>query len=167
MADFQASRNENAAEFRTRCRELGIPLTVQRRIIFEALLERKDHPTVDEIFEGIQKKVQGVSRATVYRVLETFVQSGIVRQIYSDGSAVRFDPNGSHHHHLVCSHCNSVSDFEDERLNRLPLPNRDHTGFQTENYSVYFEGLCRRCQKIGAKSSKRGKQQITRNGKER
>lgn len=165
--DARTERGRSMAQFEARCRELGVPLTVQRRVIFEAIMKREDHPTTDDIFEAIQERIKGVSRATVYRVLEAFVQAGIVRQICSDGSAVRFDPNLTHHHHLVCSRCGSVSDFEDERLNQLPWPNPAGTGFQAEHYSVYFEGLCRRCQKIGLRSSKKNGQQRTKNGKER
>lgn len=165
--DAVTSERQNVSRFEARCRELGIPLTVQRRVIFKALMKREDHPTVDDIFEAIKEKIQGVSRATVYRVLETFVQAGIVRHVCSDGSAVRFDPKLSHHHHLVCSRCSSVSDFDDARLDRLPVPNRQRTGFEVQTYSVYFKGLCRQCLKNGDKPSQKSGKRKTRNGKER
>jgi len=49
------------------CRDRGIPVTVQRRVIFTALLERDDHPSVDQIFDDVKGRIPGVSRTTVYR----------------------------------------------------------------------------------------------------
>jgi len=38
------------------------------------------------------------------------------------GSAARFDPNNSRHHHLVCLDCGSIMDVEDARFNNLLWP---------------------------------------------
>jgi Fe2+ or Zn2+ uptake regulation protein len=40
-----------------------------------------------------------------------------------------------------------VIDFEDARLDNLPLPDRRRTGFKTTDYSIHFTGFCAECQK--------------------
>ena len=140
---------ERLRAFEECCREAGFQLAVQRRVILEAVAQRDDHPTAEQIYKTIQAHVPEISRATVYRVLESLVQLGAIGRAHHLGPATRFDSNTGHHHHLVCVRCNRVMDFEDARLEGLPLPDRSQVGFQTMDYSIYFTGLCADCQEAG------------------
>jgi Fur family peroxide stress response transcriptional regulator len=131
--------------FEQLCRRQGMPLTVQRRLILEALLRREDHPTVDRIFEDVRRKVPGVSRTTVYRVLETLVKVGVARKVSHPQATARFETKTERHHHLVCFRCEKVVDLEDSSLNRVPLPDARLYGFDIEDYSIYFRGICSGC----------------------
>jgi Fur family peroxide stress response transcriptional regulator len=139
--------------FEQRCRDAGFPLTVQRRVVLEAMAMRNDHPTAEQICKMIQAQVPEISRATVYRALESLVQLGVIGRAHHFGAATRFDANPGHHHHLVCVRCNRVTDYEDERLEDVPLPSRAHSGFQTMDYSVHFHGLCPDCQAYESSTS--------------
>jgi Fe2+ or Zn2+ uptake regulation protein len=44
------------------CRTSGLPVTVQRRAIFELLAGRTDHPTADQVWEAARQRLPGVSR---------------------------------------------------------------------------------------------------------
>jgi Fur family peroxide stress response transcriptional regulator len=88
-----------------------------------------------------------VSRTTVYRVLETLVQLGVSRKTNHFEATARFDANTDHHHHLICSSCNKITDLEDRSLDQFRLPEIRRTGFKVTDYSVYFEGFCPECQK--------------------
>jgi Fur family peroxide stress response transcriptional regulator len=129
------------------CRQSGFPLTVQRRVILECILQRHDHPTADQVHEDVRARVPEISRTTVYRTLESLVQMGAIRRAHHLGPASRFDANTAHHHHLVCMRCNSVVDFEDPRLDQLPVPDESRTSFQILDYSVHYAGLCATCQR--------------------
>ena len=141
----QPTRPSRIDEFEQLCRSRGMPLTVQRRMILEALLRREDHPTVDRIFEDVRKRVPGVSRTTVYRVLETLVKVGVARKVSHPQATARFETKTERHHHLVCLRCEKVVDLEDSSLNRVPLPDVRLHGFDIEDYSIYFRGLCSSC----------------------
>jgi Fur family peroxide stress response transcriptional regulator len=134
--------------FEDRCREVGFQLTVQRRVILEAVLLRDDHPTAEQICDTIRAEVPEISRGTVYRTLDSLVQLGAIRRAHHLGPATRFDSNTGQHHHLVCVRCNRVIDIEDARLDNLPLPDSRPTGFQITDYSIHFTGLCADCQKV-------------------
>ena len=75
--------------FESLCRERGLALTVQRRIILENLASRADHPTADQIYEAVKERIRGLSRTTVYRVLETFVQLGVVTKVSNPQAKAR------------------------------------------------------------------------------
>lgn len=127
------------------CRNRDLPLTIQRRVILQALADRDDHPTPDQILQQVRKRLPEVSRTTVYRVLETLVDLGLAVKICSPGTGARFDPKTHRHHHLVCTQCEKVMDFEAPALNSLPLPDTRTRAFDIHDYSIHFRGLCRDC----------------------
>lgn len=155
---------ETIEHFERLCRENGIPLTVQRRAVLGALLDRGDHPTADQIFEDVQARLPGVSRATVYRVLETLVRVGVARRASHLGARARFDPNTGPHHHLVCLRCGKMVDLDHPSLDSLPLPDVRHAGFQITEYSIHFQGICSRCRSGRARrhGTGRGREKPTR-----
>ena len=120
-------------------------MTVQRRVIFSTLLEREDHPTVDQVFDEVKERIPGVSRTTVYRTLETLANLGLVRRTNHFAASARFDGNMEQHHHLVCTRCGKVIDFQDPSLTVANLPDARRSGFTLLDYSVYFEGFCSSC----------------------
>lgn len=99
-----------------RCAEAGMPMTVQRRAVMEALAERVDHPTADQIHSAVVQRLPDVSRATVYRSLETLAELGLLHRVPHPGSAVRFDANTEPHHHFLCQACGSIADLPLESI---------------------------------------------------
>ena len=148
-------KREKLEQLEKMCRQKGLPVTVQRRVVLEALVDRDDHPTVDQLFADVKDRIPGVSRTTVYRVLETLVELGVSRKTNHFAASARFDANTSHHHHLICTRCNRITDLEDRNLNSVRLPDARRTGFKITDYSVYFEGLCPECRKKSASASKK------------
>lgn len=136
------------------CRQQGVPLTVQRRAVLEAVLERDDHPTADQVVEIAKDRVPGISRTTVYRVLDMLADTGLVRRLHHPGPAVRYDGEAHRHHHLICKICLHVIDWEDARLNRLRPPDVADSGFEIEDFSVHFMGICEKCRKARRKASR-------------
>jgi len=132
-------------ELETCCKERGLPLTLQRRAVLEELAGRCDHPTADQVFEAVTARHPGISRTTVYRVLETLVQHGIARKVCNPGSTARFDADTRRHHHLVCVNCGAVIDFSSENLDTVTLPDEVEGGFAVHDYSVTATGLCADC----------------------
>ena len=133
--------------FEKLCREQGIPLTVQRRVILESLIGREDHPTADQVFEAVSDRLPGLSRTTVYRVLETLVKVGVIHHAHHSGAASRYDPNTERHHHLTCVKCHKVVDLSEEALNAIRLPQTPIQGFEIMDYSVHLKGTCADCRK--------------------
>jgi Fur family peroxide stress response transcriptional regulator len=128
------------------CRNHGLSLTHQRRTLLETLIQRTDHPTADQLFEDLKEQIKGLSRTTVYRILETFVQAGIVIKISSQQAKSRFDANIRRHHHICCVQCGEVSDLVVSGFDLPAIPDIHPSGFQIYDYAITFTGLCCRCQ---------------------
>ena len=137
---------ERLTRFEHEFRRRGLPLTTQRRVILEELLDRRDHPTADQIFEAVRERLPSLSRTTVYRVLEALVDVGAARRVLHPDAVARFDPVTDRHHHLVCERCGALVDLDDEAVARIGLPDTGGMGFQITDYSISFTGVCATCQ---------------------
>ena len=140
-----ADKQERIDHFFAAHRQAGLPITTQRRAVFDAILHHADHPTADQLYRAVRGALPQISRMTVHRILGTFVSLGLVTKACHPGSAARFDPKLHQHHHLVCLDCGCIIDVEDPRLNRLPWPKVNPREFQIEDYLVHFRGRCARC----------------------
>lgn len=150
-----ALRRERLHQFEERCRERGLALTVQRRVIFETALDHVDHPTADQLYDRVKKLLPGVSRTTVYRVLETLVELGVLAKACSPGVATRFDPITDRHHHLVCLSCDKLIDLgDDDFRHRVELPAAGKHSFQITDFSIHFHGICAACRRSRSASAR-------------
>ena len=140
-----AGKRQRMDRFFTAHRESGLPVTTQRRAVFEAILDRSDHPTAEQLYRSVRGQLPQISRMTVHRILNTFVSLGLVAKSCHPGSAARFDPRLHQHHHLVCLDCGRIIDIEDPRLNRLPRPKVSPDEFLIQDYQVHFRGRCSTC----------------------
>jgi Fur family peroxide stress response transcriptional regulator len=162
------SRNARAmvlARAEALCRRQGLPLTVQRRAVLEALVARRDHPTADRLYEDVARRLPGVSRATVYRALEAMVQAGVVRKVWYAGAAARFELPERRHHHLICVVCDKVVDLYEPALDRLPGPRSRAAGFRLLDYSVQFMGICPQCARRGRNPVSQSSRRVSDEGK--
>ena len=153
---MRAPRRISPADIEELCRLHALPLTFQRRVILEALSVRSDHPTADQLFDSLRRRIPELSRTTVYRTLETFARVGVARKVCHPGAAARYELNTQRHHHLVCLSCEAIVDLKDTSLDGLPLPSGKF-GFSVADYSIQFRGLCPDC--ASKPSTRRARQQ--------
>ena len=141
------TRQTRLAQLEQACRDRGVPLTVQRRAVLEAVLGIDGHPTADEVHQAVAHRITGISRSTVYRTLEMLVHLGVIKKVCHPGSGVRYDSRLEVHHHLACQRCNMVIDISDEQLDALPIPDTSVLGFEILDFTVQLRGICRSCRK--------------------
>ena len=127
------------------CRRNGLAMTVQRRVVLDALAERTDHPSADQLYDAVRARLRGISRTTVYRVLETLVGISVVQKISNPESKARYDANTERHHHIHCIRCEKIEDMHNPNLHIAQLPNDTETGFTIVDYSINFSGICPDC----------------------
>jgi len=166
-----AEREQRLLHFERLCRQRGLARTIQRRAVFAALLERRDHPTADELYRRLRPGWPSLSRTTVYRVLETLCRAGIIGRAAHPGAATRYDPLPEPHHHLVCLRCGKITDLEGVDVGALPLPRLTREKFEVLDYCVSYRGLCAACrastQKTRPEAGPGARRPKTRTGKRR
>ena len=132
-------------EAEARCRTEGLALTVQRRAVLRQLAGRTTHPTAENVLQGLSAEISGMSRTTVYRILETFVRLGILRKVPHEEAVTRYDPQVERHHHLICKACGAVVDLPDLAAGPLDLTLLGQFRIQADDYFINFTGLCSHC----------------------
>jgi Fur family peroxide stress response transcriptional regulator len=143
-------------DFRELCRSHGLAMTHQRQVIYDMLVVMPGHPSPEEVFDRVRKKLPSISLATVYKTIHTFIESGILREVSPHHGSLRVDDNIRPHHHLVCTTCKSITDVDDSVFEPLRFKHRLPQGFKFERFAVDILGLCPQC---AAKADKRHKAQ--------
>lgn len=138
--------SDRAAELQRVLEVRGYRLTPARRAILAALTESDDHVTADELAALVQSRTPGVGRMTVYRTLELLCDLGLLRPVYQGTGAAHYVRlQDGHHHHLVCSRCARVIEFDDCALGDLPARLAHRFGFRVEGHLLELYGLCEEC----------------------
>jgi len=127
-------------------RARGYRLTAARRAILAALAAAGEHPTADALAAAVHQAAPGVGRMTVYRTLDLLCDLGLLRPVYQGTGAAHYVLLlDGHHHHLVCSRCQRVIEFDDCALGELAETVARRYGFVVEGHLLEFYGRCAEC----------------------
>jgi Fur family peroxide stress response transcriptional regulator len=118
----------------------GLRSTKQRLCVYDVILEKRDHPTADDIFLRVRKKLPKISFATVYNCLETFVECGLVKKINLDRNSSRYCPNLSPHAHFKCKDSDRIIDLPIDKETLNTLNNILPKGFSHAGFDLSFYG---------------------------
>ena len=131
---------ENNAALNKRLTDSGLRPTPQREIVFKVILDKRDHPTVDEIFARVKTQMPTISLATVYNCLETLVQCGLVRQVNLERAPTRYCPNLHQHAHFHDETTGEIHDIDltAEAIRRIHALLPD--GFDASSIDLTFRG---------------------------
>jgi len=137
---------ENLSPRAQRLRDAGHKLTTARLTVL-GVLEKGGHITSAEVLDEVNRLDPSIGRASVFRALDLFTQLSIIRPTYIDSSMTPtyvLMPNG-HHHHIICTNCNRVIEFEDCGLSKLTAELEQRLHVQLTGHLLEFYGLCDRC----------------------
>ncbi|MCL1985422.1 MAG: transcriptional repressor, partial [Betaproteobacteria bacterium] len=116
----------------------------QRTIILEELRKVVTHPTADEVYTLVRRRLPRISLGTVYRNLDLLAEQGRITKIEFAGNSKRFDANTHHHQHAHCRKCGRVADI----MPSVPVPDIHLVtlaGFTITAARLEFDGLCDEC----------------------
>ena len=120
----------------------GFRFTPQRQHVYDVLLQRRDHPTAEEVFIRTKQTLPDISHATVYNCLDALVKCGLVRLVQLERGATRYCPNMEEHCHYYCDTCGEVFDVPfPAHTADMPHPK----GFKVDHYDIAVHGLCADC----------------------
>ncbi|MBW2193685.1 MAG: transcriptional repressor [Deltaproteobacteria bacterium] len=125
-------------------------MTQQRKVILEELQKLETHPSADEIYSIVRRRLPRVSLGTVYRNLEVLSELGEIQKLELSGSLKRYDWDTKKHYHIRCMHCNMVEDAPIAPLNQLEDDLYGATVYQIIGHNLEFTGLCPGCAKKAA-----------------
>ena len=126
-------------------KKTNLRMTRQRKIILEELRKVNIHPSADEVYDMVRKRLPRISLGTVYRNLEILSKSGEIQKLEPGCTLKRFDGNPHEHYHIRCIQCDRVVDAHivndinfDDLLNET-------SDFKIIGHKLEFIGLCPEC----------------------
>ncbi len=125
-------------------------LTPQREVTVRVLLENESaHLSAEDVFMKVKDKYPEIGLATVYRTLELLNELNVLDKVNFGDGVSRYDlrkEGAQHfHHHLICIHCGSVEEVEEDLLTDVEkIVTRDFN-FDIIDHRLTFHGVCKLC----------------------
>lgn len=117
-------------------------LTEARKIIFDYLFSVHSHLKLDDIRKEAEKN--NISRATLFRILNQMIDAELIQKFFDDKGQVYYEHIYEHtpHHHLICTKCNKITEFEDPDLHKFLEDICKKNNFIHHNHIVEVMGVC-------------------------
>ena len=121
----------------------GLKVTPQRVLVYTILRSSHEHPTADFIIDEIRKEHPSIAKGTVYNILDTFIEKGLVSLVQTEKDRMRYDAFLEEHHHLFDLDSEKISDYYDDRLSGIIkeyFDNNTIPGFDIKNVRLQISG---------------------------
>jgi Fe2+ or Zn2+ uptake regulation protein len=132
---------------RRRVQARGGRLTRQREIVYEYLRTVSHHPTAEEVYFAVKRKLPRVSLATIYKGLDSLVANGVASKFPYGNGAARYDIRTDEHAHTRCLECGRLADLDvlpdTAWVAAIRVP-----GFRVAGFRFELVGRCKRCQPL-------------------
>jgi Fur family ferric uptake transcriptional regulator len=122
-----------------RCKDLGMRLSRQRRMVLELLWDEKDHLSARDIFERLNAKGRNIGHTSVYQNLEALQSAGVI-ECLDRASGRLYGYRSDPHSHLTCLDSGTIQDLDVELPGDLLQRIEELTGYSIEAYTLHLSG---------------------------
>ena len=130
-----------SADIESKCKQKGVRLTDQRKLIAKVMSDSESHPDVDELHKKVNKFNSKISIATVYRTVKLFEEAGIVSKHDFKGNKSRYEQAPEEHHdHLIDINSGEITEFVDERIEKLQKQVAEKLGYKLVDHRLELYG---------------------------
>jgi len=125
----------------TKCKQKGVRLTEQRKLIAKVMSEMSSHPDVNELHKRVGEFDTKISIATVYRTVKLFEEAGIVAKHDFKGSKSRYEQTSEEHHdHLIDINTGEIIEFTNEEIEKLQEKAAEKLGYKLVDHRLELYG---------------------------
>ena len=125
----------------SKCKQKGVRLTDQRKLIAKVMSESESHPDVDELHKKVSKLDSKISIATVYRTVKLFEEAGVVSKHDFKGSKSRYEQAPEEHHdHLIDINSGEITEFVNEEIEKLQKQVAEKLGYKLVDHRLELYG---------------------------
>ena len=130
-------------------REKGVKVTPQRLAIYENILANKEHLTVDQIYQEVQKKFPTLSLTTVYHTLHLLTKIELLQELRCNNGISRYEPNKTPHINIICQNCGAISDYQSKNVENFLLQLKKELKTKLLGNHFEIQIICEKCRKQG------------------
>ncbi len=124
-----------------------LKLTFAREKILGLFYENHKPIDADFIFKNIDDKK--INQVTVYRTIDSFLKKSLIHKVDLRKESVFFELKERHHHHMVCTSCGEVEEFDACGLLKISslVLSKSKKFKNIIDHSFEFFGVCKKCLK--------------------
>ena len=129
------------SDIESKCKQKGVRLTDQRKLIAKVMSDSESHPDVDELHKKVSKINSKISIATVYRTVKLFEEAGIVEKHDFKGNKARYEQAPvEHHDHLIDVNTGEITEFVNEEIEKLQKQVAEKLGYRLVDHRLELYG---------------------------
>jgi len=128
------------AKLYDKCLQVGLRMTLPRKVILEVIEDAEDHPDVEEMYRRAVVKDKTISIATVYRTIKLFEEAGILTKHDFKSGKARYELNDDHNH-LIDIKTGEIIEFVDEEIEELQKKIADKYGYKLVDHKLELYGI--------------------------
>ena len=130
---------QSVEEVYRRCRELGMRLSRQRRMVLDLLWAERSHLSARDIFEKLNNLGRNIGHTSVYQNLEALQSAGVI-ECLDRASGRLYGYRSDPHSHITCLDSGAIEDLDVVLPPELLAQIEQHTGFRIESYTLHLTG---------------------------
>jgi Fur family peroxide stress response transcriptional regulator len=146
-ANEQTSCVPGVRQLRGALEQAGWRCTRQRTAVFDYLCSVESHPTAEEVYVAVRRRLPKISLATVYKALEALVDSELADKLTTGEGPARYDCHHQAHYHFCCVDSGEVHDlpapYDPQLIDKLDpnlIEDLRKQGFQVTGYRLEVLG---------------------------
>ncbi len=136
-------------ELKKLLKDKGQKATRARVAILDIFSKKKEPLNATMVYKALLKshKTKGINEVTVYRTLASLAEVNILKRVDLRKDSVYFELENEHHHHIVCTSCNTVEEFENEKIEEAlkKIAVKSPKFKKIKDHSLELFGLCVNC----------------------
>jgi Fur family ferric uptake transcriptional regulator len=154
--DGISGREDRVGAFRAYLGRAGLKSTRQRDAIVRTFLATGQHLTVWQLHQQVIQEEPRVNVTTVFRTLKLLCRAGLAVERRFAHGLTRYEPApGRPHHHLICTHCGHIEEFEHDGMERIQADIARRAGFVLADGRIELYGTCRECRQAARRGGRR------------
>ena len=130
-----------SVDIESKCKQKGVRLTDQRKLIAKVMSESESHPDVAELHKKVSKFNSAISIATVYRTVKLFEEAGILAKHDFRGNKARYEETPKEHHdHLIDINSGEITELVNEEIEILQKQVAEKLGYKLVDHRLELYG---------------------------
>lgn len=127
----------------------GLKFTKHRQLVLQLFQAHGGVLTAEEIYGELMVQGADINFSTVYRILESFTQKGVVEKSYlADARKYGFVLHAlGHRHRLICLGCHRIVEVQHCPIASFEEQLADKTDFSIVGHNLEWYGYCAVCRK--------------------
>jgi|TARA_B110000495_G_scaffold115584_1_gene100168 Fur family ferric uptake transcriptional regulator len=108
-------------QFLSALKEENLKATTQRVAIFEEVIYGEKHRECEQICDSLKSSKVNISRATVYRTLDTLIKYEFIRKMDIGDGRIRYESKigHPHHDHMICVETGKIIEFTSDEIENI------------------------------------------------